>query len=101
MLLGAGLMVAGQALVKTKGRDALTSVRHGLAERIDGAPTDERGALDEDEGFDEEREDEDVEYNEEPDADEDDLSAEEEADEGGPPQRRPRRNKRSGTRGRS
>src|SRR5690242_2788433 len=53
MLLGAGLVVAGQALVKTKGRDALTSVRHGLAERIDGAPADEVDALDEEDGFDE------------------------------------------------
>jgi hypothetical protein len=37
MLLGAGLMVAGQALVKSRGREALDSVRHGLAEKIGGS----------------------------------------------------------------
>jgi hypothetical protein len=55
MILGAGLMVAGQALVKSQGRAALNSVRHGLAERIDGAGrTDDVDVVDDDEAFDEE-----------------------------------------------
>jgi hypothetical protein len=101
MLLGAGLVVAGQALVKTKGRDALMSVRHGLAERIDGTPTDALDALDEDERFDEQPEEEDVEYNDEPEAEagEDDLADEAQADEEGATQRR--RKAGRGTRGRS
>jgi hypothetical protein len=101
MLLGAGLVVAGQALVKTKGRDALTSVRHGLAERIDGAPADEVDALDEEDGFDEPPEAEDLEYNNDPEADEDELPAEEEAVDEVAPRRRPQRNARNARRARS
>src|SRR5689334_13578378 len=69
MILGAGLMVAGQALVKSQGRAALNSVRHRLAERIDGAGrTDDVDVVDDDEGFDEDEqlEGEDAEYSDEP-----------------------------------
>lgn len=101
MLLGAGLMVAGQALVKAKGRDALTAVRHRLAERIAGAPKDELDVLDDDGGFDDQPEVEDAEYDDEPEADEDELIDQEEAEDEGATRRRPRRNTASGRRGRS
>src|SRR4051812_13747378 len=54
VLLGAGLRAAGQALVKPHGREAIDSVRHSLAERLDG------GAAPAEEDFDEE------EYEDEP-----------------------------------
>lgn len=99
MLLGAGLMVAGQALVKARGREVLDAVRHGLAEKIDGTRKDELDALDNAEDFDEQPEAEDAEYHDEPKADEDELFDEEAEDER--PRRRPRRTTASGRRGRS
>src|SRR5205823_2432550 len=57
VLLGAGLMAAGEALVRSRGREALDSVRHTLAEKLDG-----RG----DEDYEDEPEDvEDEEYDDE------------------------------------
>jgi hypothetical protein len=100
MLLGAGLMAAGQALVKTKGRDALTSVRHGLAERIDGAPADGLDDLDEDESFDDQPDAEELPYGNEPEADEEELSDEEVAEDEGTTRRKPRRKAGSGSRAR-
>lgn len=98
MLLGAGLMVAGQALVKSRGREALNAVRHGLADRIDGTGADEMEPMDEDEAFDEPLEDEDAAYSDEAEADEDELVDEEDVDEEEPAPRAPRR--RAATRGR-
>ena len=97
MLLGAGLMVAGQALMKSRGREALNAVRHGLADRIDGTGADDVEPMDEDEAFDEPLEDEDAEYSDEADADEDELVDEEDVEEE-PAPRAPRR--RAPTRGR-
>jgi hypothetical protein len=101
MLLGAGLMVAGQALVKSRGRDALNSVRHGLAERIDGTGPDEVEALDDDGGLDEELEVQDMEYDGEPEDDEDEQVDLEDADDEDPTPRAPRRKVASRGRGRS
>jgi hypothetical protein len=101
MLLGAGLMVAGQALVKSRGRDALNSVRHGLAERIDGTGPDEVEALEDDVGLDEELEVEDMEYDGEPEDDEDEQVDLEDAEDEDPTPRAPRRKVASRGRGRS
>jgi hypothetical protein len=65
MLLGAGLMFAGQALVKSRGRDVLDSVRHGLAEKIDSNDEDELDAH-EDGDIDEQFDAEDYEDDDEP-----------------------------------
>src|SRR6185312_473986 len=97
MLLGAGLMVAGQALVKSKGRDALASVRHGLAERIDGTPNNDLDVLDDDEDFDQGPEAEDAGYDDGADEPRD----QEEPEDEGPARRRPRRKSPSVSRGRS
>lgn len=97
MLLGAGLMLAGQALVKSKGRDALASVRHGLAERIDGTPDDDLDVLDDDEDSDQEPETEDAEY----DDGAEESSDQEEPEDEGPPRRKPRHKSPSPSRGRS
>jgi hypothetical protein len=92
MLIGAGLMAAGQVLVRTRGRDVLNSVRHELAERIDGGGGDEEEALadedfddedyeDEDEPDDEADEDfDDEDYDEEPEDYEDEDEPDDEAD---------------------
>jgi hypothetical protein len=101
MLLGAGLMVAGQALVKSRGPAVLNSVRHGLAEKIDGNRPDEVDALDDEEGFDEQLDVEDAEYEDEPDADEDEAFDEEAVEEEEPAPRAPRRKVASRGRGRS
>jgi|SRR5690349_4949377 hypothetical protein len=102
MILGAGLMVAGQALVKSQGRAALNSVRHGLAERIDGAGrTDDVDVVDDDEAFDEELDGQGAEYSDEPEGDEDELVEEEEAEDEEPAPRAPRRKAASRGRGRS
>jgi hypothetical protein len=98
MILGAGLMVAGQALVKSQGRAALNSVRHGLAERIDGAGrTGDVDVVDDDKAF----EGEVAEYNDEPEADEEELLEEEDVEEEKPAPRAPRRKAASRGRGRS
>jgi len=98
MILGAGLMVAGQALVKSQGRAALNSVRHGLAERIDGAGrTDDVDVVDDDEEF----EGEVAAYDDEPEADEEELLEEEDVEEEDPAPRAPRRKAASRGRGRS
>jgi hypothetical protein len=99
MLLGAGLMVAGQALVKSRGRDALNSVRHRLAETIDGTGPNEVDALDDDDGFDEELEVEDMEYDDEPEGDEDENVDQDDAEEDDPAPRPQRRS--AASRGRS
>ena len=98
MLLGAGLMVAGQALVKSQGRAAMNAVRHGLAERIDGAGrTDDVDVVDDDEEF----EGEVAAYDDEPEADEEELLEEEDVEEEDPAPRAPRRKAASRGRGRS
>ena len=99
MLLGAGLMVAGQALVKSRGRDALNSVRHRLAETIDGTGPNEVDALDDDDGFDEELEVEDMEYDDEPEGDEDENVDQEDAEDEDPAPRKQRRSAASRGRG--
>jgi hypothetical protein len=99
MLLGAGLMVAGQALVKSRGRDALNSVRHRLAETIDGTGPNEVDALDDDDGFDEELEVEDMEYDDEPEGDEDENVDQDDAEDDDPAPRPQRRS--AASRGRS
>jgi len=99
MLLGAGLMVAGQALVKSRGRDALNSVRHRLAETIDGTGPNEVDALDDDDGFDEELEVEDMEYDDEPEGDEDENVDQGDAEDDDPAPRPQRRS--AASRGRS
>jgi hypothetical protein len=101
MLLGAGLMVAGQALVKSRGQDALNSVRHRLAETIDGTGPNEVDALDDDDGFDEELEVEDMEYDDEPEGDEDEKVDQEDAEDEDPTPRTQRRSAASRGRGRS
>jgi hypothetical protein len=99
MLLGAGLMVAGQALVKSRGRDALNSVRHRLAETIDGTGPNEFDVLDDDDGFDEELEVEDMEYDDEPEGDEDENVDQEDAEDEDPAPRKQRRSAASRGRG--
>jgi hypothetical protein len=99
MLLGAGLMVAGQALVKSRGRDALNSVRHRLAETIDGTGPNEVDALDDDDGFDEELEVEDMEYDDGPEGDEDENVDQDDAEDDDPAPRPQRRS--AASRGRS
>src|SRR6476469_4448135 len=99
MLLGAGLMVAGQVLVKSRGRDALNSIRHRLAETIDGTGPNEVDALDDDDGFDEELEVEDMEYDDEPEGDEDGNVDQEDPEDDDPAPRPQRRS--AASRGRS
>jgi hypothetical protein len=73
VLLGAGLMLAGQALVKSRGREVLDSVRHGLAEKIDSNDEDALEARDDDAAdFDEQPDAEgDQDFDDVPEAEED------------------------------
>jgi hypothetical protein len=119
MLLGAGLAFAGQALVKSRGREVLDSVRHGLAEKIDSNDEDELDAhgdddfdeqpdAEDDQDFDDgsagdqdqEFDQEDDEYYDEPEGEEDQEPDQEDDEDEGPARSRSRRKAASG-RGRS
>ena len=85
MLLGAGLMAAGQMLVKTRGRAALQSVQHRLIEGPDDPELldDDEEDVDEDEEYEDEpldEEDEPLDEDDEP-LDEEDEPVDEEDEE--------------------
>jgi hypothetical protein len=94
MLLGAALMFAGEAFVKSRGREVLDSVRHGLAGKIDSQDGDELDADGDEEDFAEQPDAED--FDAEPEGEEDQDPDQDDDEDEGPARRRPRRKAASG-----